>query len=56
MFGLFYNDRIGFIQTTQPDNSVKNQRTNVGDAVIYGLESLIDFNLNRLTNKLRTVV
>ncbi|WP_353779526.1 TonB-dependent receptor [Winogradskyella sp. 3972H.M.0a.05] len=48
VFGLFYNDRIGFIQTTQPDNSVKNQRTNVGDAVIYGLESLIDFNLNRL--------
>ncbi len=48
VFGLFYNDRIGIVLETQTDNSVKNLRTNVGDAFIYGLESLIDINLNEL--------
>lgn len=48
VFGLFYNDRIGFVQRPFPDGSVKNERTNVGDALIYGLESLVDFNLNKL--------
>ncbi len=47
-FGLFYNDRIGVIQQAQDDGSVKNFRTNVGDATMYGLESLIDVNLNKL--------
>ena len=48
VFGLFYNDRIGIVLETQPDNSVKNLRTNIGDALTYGLESLIDVNLNQL--------
>jgi Fe(3+) dicitrate transport protein len=48
VFGLFYNNRIGFVQRAFADGSVKSQRTNVGDAVIYGVESLIDFNLNKL--------
>lgn len=47
-FGLFYNNRIGLVLETQQDNSVKNLRTNVGDAFLYGLESLIDVNLNAL--------
>jgi len=47
-FGLFYNDRIGVVQQAQDDGSVKNFRTNVGDATMYGLESLIDINLNKL--------
>ena len=47
-FGLFYNDRIGVIQQAQDDGSVKNFRTNVGDATMYGLESLVDVNLNKL--------
>ncbi|MGB5981286.1 MAG: TonB-dependent receptor [Nonlabens sp.] len=47
-FGLFYNDRIGFVQKEQSDGSINTERGNVGDAVIYGLESLIDFNLNQL--------
>ncbi|MDH7446972.1 TonB-dependent receptor domain-containing protein [Aquimarina sp. 2201CG14-23] len=50
-FGLFYNDRIGVIQQAQDDGSVKNFRTNVGDATMYGLESLIDINLNKLVLK-----
>ena len=48
VFSLFYNNRIGLVQRTQTDNSVKDFRTNVGDAVIVGLESLIDVNLNKL--------
>ena len=48
VFSLFYNDRIGFIQRALADGSVKTERGNVGDAVMYGIESLIDINLNKL--------
>ncbi|GAA4274464.1 TonB-dependent receptor [Aquimarina gracilis] len=48
LYGLFYNDRIGIITQAQTDGSVKNFRTNVDDATIYGLESLVDINLNKL--------
>ncbi|AXG71937.1 Fe(3+) dicitrate transport protein FecA [Kordia sp. SMS9] len=47
-FGLFYNDRIGFVQRAFADGSVKSERGNIGDAVMYGIESLIDFNLNEI--------
>ena len=47
-FGLFYNDRIGFVQRAFSDGSVKSERGNIGDAVMYGIESLIDFNLNEI--------
>jgi len=47
-FGLFYNDRIGFVQKASSDGRVKTVRGNVGDAVMFGVESLIDFNLNKL--------
>ncbi len=48
LFALSYEDRIGFIQKAYPDGSVKTERTNVGNAILYGLESLFDFNiLNR---------
>lgn len=49
-FGLFYNDRIGFIQKSYSDGSVKSERGNIGDAFIYGLEALVDFNINKLTS------
>ena len=49
-FVLFYNDRIGFIQKAYSDGSVKSERGNVGDAFIYGLEALVDFNINKLTS------
>ena len=48
VFGLFYNNRIGFVQKAFPDGNVKSERGNVGNATIYGLESLVDFNLIKL--------
>lgn len=47
VFGLFYNRRIGFIQKGLPDGRVINERGNIGDAVMYGVESLFDFNLKK---------
>lgn len=47
VFGLFYNRRIGFIQKGLPDGRVINERGNIGDAVMYGIESLFDFNLKK---------
>ena len=47
-FSLFYNDRIGFIQKVFKDGSVKSEKGNVGNAVMYGIESLIDFDLNNI--------
>ncbi|WMI65767.1 TonB-dependent receptor [Aestuariibaculum sp. YM273] len=46
-FALFYNGRIGFkqIETSQ---GVKSERGNIGDAVMYGVESLFDFNLKQV--------
>ena len=49
-FFLSYNNRIGFIQKLFDDGNIKAYRTNTGDAEIYGLESLIDFNLKKLLN------
>ncbi|MDC0622432.1 TonB-dependent receptor [Flavobacteriaceae bacterium] len=48
IFHLFYNDRIGFTQIVSPDGNIKSQRGNVGNAVIFGVESIIDFNLNKI--------
>ena len=48
VFGLFYNDRIGFV--TEANTQLFNTyqlRTNVGDARILGLESILDFNLKK---------
>ena len=47
-FFLNYNNRIGFVLEEQTDTSIKTKRTNVGDAIVYGLESMIDLNLNEL--------
>ncbi|MEW4925210.1 TonB-dependent receptor [Algibacter sp. 2305UL17-15] len=48
VFGLFYNGRIGFVQKALPDGRVVSERGNVGDAVMYGVESLFDFNLKKI--------
>ena len=49
VFGLFYNDRIDFIDAQIPPvNNVGKLRTNVGDARVLGIESLIDFNLKEV--------
>ena len=49
-FYLFYNDRIGFIQKAFLDGSVKNEKGNVGNALIYGQEYLLNFNLKKMFN------
>ena len=48
VFGLFYNGRIGFVQKVLSDNRIISERGNVGDAVMYGIESLFDFNLKKI--------
>ena len=50
-FNLLYRDRIGFSQKEFKDGSVKSERGNIGDAIIYGLESNIDFDVNNLLIK-----
>ena len=47
-FLIKYNNRIGFIQRKLDDGNVKAERNNIGDAIIYGYESLIDLNINEL--------
>ena len=47
-FNMFYNNRIGFSQKEFKDGSVKSERGNIGDAIIYGVESNFDFDLNNL--------
>jgi len=49
-FFLSYDNRIGFIQKLFDDGNIKAYRTNTGDAEIYGLESLLDFNLKKILN------
>ena len=47
-FYLFYNDRIGFVQKSFDDGSVKNEKGNVGNAKIYGQEILVSVNVNKI--------
>ncbi|WP_299681717.1 TonB-dependent receptor domain-containing protein [uncultured Tenacibaculum sp.] len=50
-FALFYNNRIGdFTTTIPPLNTVGQLRTNVGEARIIGVESLLDVNLKKVFN------
>ena len=51
LFNLNYKDRIGFSQKEFKDGSVKSERGNIGDAIIYGVESNIDFDINNLIVK-----
>ena len=48
VFNLNYNNRIGFIQKADAFGRVKSERGNVGDAAIYGIESLLDIDLRRV--------
>ena len=49
IFGLFYNDKIGDYQGLNPNGAaaVVRIRDNVGTAFTYGLETFIDWNINR---------
>ncbi len=46
-FTLKYDDRIGFVQKVFNGN-VKSERGNVGNAIIYWVETLSELDLNRL--------
>lgn len=48
VFGLFYNDRIGLVERAVSPVQTVTERGNIGNAVMYGVESLIDFNLNKI--------
>ncbi|MEX2349981.1 MAG: TonB-dependent receptor, partial [Flavobacteriaceae bacterium] len=48
VFLLSYQGRIGFVQKVLEDNRIISERGNVGDAVIYGIESLFDFNFKKI--------
>ena len=49
LFGLFYKNRIGFLFTQIPPvNNVGQLRTNIGDARIFGVESVFDLNLKKI--------
>lgn len=47
-FLVSYKDRIGFVQREFDFGGVKSVRDNVGDAVLYGFESIIDLNLKKI--------
>lgn len=50
-FTVFYNDKIDNYSTTIfPINSPGLLRTNIGDARILGVESLLDFNIKKIVN------
>jgi Fe(3+) dicitrate transport protein len=53
-FGIVYEDRVGLIQTSVEDEWLGtvpvNLRTNVGNAIITGVEYLLEFKSNKLNN------
>lgn len=49
-FFISYQDRIGFVLRDFEFGGVKSVRDNVGDAIIYGFESILDLNLKKMTD------
>ena len=49
-FLISYEDRIGFVLREFDFGGVKSVRDNVGDAILYGIESMIDLNIKEITN------
>ena len=49
VFGLYYKDKIGEYETKNPDGSAAlvRYRSNIGQAVTYGFESMFDWSLNK---------
>ena len=48
VFSLVYNNRIGFVQEVLADGRIISLRTNVGDAIMYGIESLFDVDVKKI--------
>ncbi|MEX6625586.1 TonB-dependent receptor domain-containing protein [Tenacibaculum salmonis] len=49
-YGLYYNNRIGLVIEDEGEHKGDRLRTNIGNAFIYGFESLIDVNLANALN------
>jgi Fe(3+) dicitrate transport protein len=49
-YGLFYNDRIGIVLVQEGPDKGDRVRSNIGDALIVGLESVLDWNLLPVLN------
>jgi Fe(3+) dicitrate transport protein len=49
-FLISYKDRIGFVLREFDFGGVKSVRDNVGDAILYGIESMVDFNIKEIIN------
>ena len=49
-FFISYKDRIGFVLREFDFGGVKSVRDNVGDAILYGIESMIDLNIKEFIN------
>ena len=49
-FLISYKERIGFVLREFDFGGVKSVRDNVGDAILYGIESMIDLNIKEFTN------
>lgn len=47
IFGLYYNDKIGEFDTTNANNQIIKRRGNLGTALTYGAEAMLDWSLNR---------
>lgn len=49
IFGLYYNEKIGDVQALNPDGSaaIIRFRDNLGTAVSYGFEALIDWSISK---------
>nr|MBC7613380.1 TonB-dependent receptor [Pseudopedobacter sp.] len=45
LFYLNYNNRIGEVQFADANNRIKRNRTNIGQAIIYGLESYVELDI-----------
>ena len=46
IFGLYYDDKIGEYDTTNAGNQIVRRRGNLGTAVTYGFETMVDWSLS----------
>ena len=53
VYGLLYDDKIGEYQTRNPNGSaaIVRYRSNIGTALTYGFETLLDWNVGKLIFK-----
>jgi Fe(3+) dicitrate transport protein len=47
IFGLYYNDKIGEFDKENSEKQIIRRRGNIGTALTYGFETLLDWSLNK---------